>query len=338
MLDLSKSLEPRPGNRPDASRPIDRPESIVLPRWPESTGGWSVEGRASIVQPGNTLWPALVAALYSQGSAVEVEDMAVLQLPRGAVLDGVSAGYPPGKGPSLYDGLSGGQLVCSLIRQAIREADPECPLRDVILDANRLVGQVFAGHQLDVSKAEVLGGAAGVAFEFRDGNLNIIQWGDCQAVVEDVNGVLMVTGNQVYKADLEQRAIMRELMLKHGSDRARMWAELYIIIASLRSERVNNAEHPCGYGLLNGQDALAPFLTEMSIPCERLRSALFCSDGLVPLHETRDRESMIAYFANRSGASLPALLDAMREVETAQSSTSHVAQTEATAIKISAEA
>jgi serine/threonine protein phosphatase PrpC len=248
-----------------------------------------------------------VEIISEQGSALRREDGLVAVKGLYAVLDGISFPYSPSHPPLLFQGMSSGELVVRLVEKFLMRFHfplPEEDSPEIILSKRKLKECILhINHRLKkiISPFGELAGATFAITKIDQGNVEVVQTGDCMAVIELKDGEIIFSPNQVREHDKEmheeierlQREIAKKLFnlplekvprTKMGRIRLEMWDRFYDKFYQARKERVNNPDNPLGFGLLNGQKKLAKMIWEKSLEEKEIKTILMFSDGLMPFN------------------------------------------------------
>ena len=274
-----------------------------------------------------------IEAIYDTGTASPQEDQLIFKQPFFfGVADGVSGLYLPEEGPTLYEGRTGGQMVCDVLLKTIVTASPKESLLRIMLNAN----QAIAAHQTyPLEESEMLGGATFAVAKFTNEQIIIIQAGDCFALWVSKNGKIGITKNQVFHHDTQMRQEIARLMEKHGGNQQKMWQEFRPFLAHYRRQQMNNKNHPHGYGVLNGQPNAKEMWAEFILFREEIKLLLLFTDGLI-YYSDSEKEQFFAekvYELYKKGG-LGTILKETRIAEEKEKTTSHIDHAEATAIAI----
>lgn len=231
-----------------------------------------------------------------------MEDGVVDSIPFVGVVDAYSAPHSKEVPPILFDGLTGGQLVRSIILDAFASAPANLPLEKVAIEANKEIcrRQVI---QMSVFLKEP-GRWAGASFALAKINetenvVEILQGGDCYACWWGLSGI-GITQNIFYPYEKEIRTKKAELMAKHNKNREKMEVEFCPYLVQKRDKNANQK-----YAVLNGQPEVEKLWQKTKIPFAGLKFLFFFSDGLVPFswaeNEPRLAKMVLANFNEGGG-------------------------------------
>ncbi len=285
-------------------------------------------------------YPTLqIEAISSQGTAERQEDGLIL-IPPGVfgVFDGFSAPYSDMHPPTLFDRMSGGEMVREVVLRTFYSATSHSSLRELILEANRIVGETQIARGIPIDRADLLAGASFVFVRIGSESVEIIQAGDCLAVCAYTSSEIGVTKNQVYFHEIEALRAIAELMDKHRGDRGKMWVDFVPVLSSLRQRDINQRSIKTGYAALNGQPALRECWQETRVSTAGLRLLLLFSDGLVSFPETaggRNTAMAKRLVSDYKERGLGYILRERRKQEEKDAERAYIARAEATAIAIS---
>ncbi|MBZ9577851.1 hypothetical protein KJA13_02330 [Patescibacteria group bacterium] len=277
----------------------------------------------------------MIKVLYDQGSARIPEDGIIFQPPYYyAVTDGITGIYLPDEGPTLFHGMTGGQLASHIISYAFRNASPATSsLEGIVRRANSLIRQDIEASGLSLKESELLPSAAFVVASVNTTNIHILQGGDALAIWQTKDGTLGATPNKTYSYEEELLLIIAELMKKHKGDRQKMWEEFRPILTEKRRANINTKQG--GFALLNGQPEFEHFWQKFTLPRAGIGFLLLFSDGLIPFEWTKNELGMageIIRLYKKGG--LYAILEATRQIADDKKSLTHEDYPEATAIAI----
>lgn len=251
-----------------------------------------------------------IDSLCDQGSSKAREDGYFVTLPFVGVMDGVSdphdRDHPQVK---FRDGrLTGGEATSRIIEEFFiqRSTGQDAAtqdLRDLILEANQLVGNEFKDHGFSLDSPETLPGATFAIAKIDEKRVEIIQAGDCFALWVNKESEVAITSMQTRQLEAEadedaeriQRRIAKEkynLELEEVNPaqvkeiREEMWREYLPVWIETRRRYVNNPSNPHGHGLLNGQTALKEMWFHRVLERDSLETLLLFTDGLTPHWKT----------------------------------------------------
>lgn len=271
-----------------------------------------------------------IETIYSPGTSKRQEDGRIENWPFLGVVDGVTATHSPKRPPTLFDGMSGAEIVRKIILETFCTAKLDSPLKKVILQANQRIRKFQTAQGIPLERSDLLAGAVFVFVKVAE-TIEIIQGGDCFAIWV-INSKIGITKNQTYLANHHQ--LIAELMEKYEGNREEMWDEFYSYLCALR-RRDYNQPIKTGFAVLNGQPWVSKCWQEIEIPLQNLELLLLFSDGFVPVEE-RGNEKELAkkvvalYFKE----GLNGILERTRRIEEQRKRSSHIDHEEATAIAI----
>lgn len=274
-----------------------------------------------------------IKTIYDSGTAKPKEDQLIFRQPFFfGVADGVSGLYLPDEGPTLYEGRTGGQMVCDILLKTIIEASPTESLLGIMIRANNAIAKNQI-HPLE--RSEMLGGATFAITKITDEYISIVQTGDCFALSASKDEKLGITRNQIFNHDAQLLEHVSRLMKKHNGNRNEMWREFRPIAAKNRREHINNKQHPDGFGELNGQYNASDLWKGSISSREDAKLLLLFTDGLIYYPDSENEQYLAEkiYKLYQKGG-LEAILQETRIAEEKVKETSHIDHAEATAIAI----
>src|SRR4030042_6723247 len=234
----------------------------------------------------------MIETIFSQGTSRCREDGLFVNPPFFGVVDGLSAPHNPVKeGPLRFNGLTGGEMARKIVLETFCSASADLSLERVLLQANQRVGKIQTTQGISLSRPDLLSGVSFVSIRIRDADVEIIQGGDCFAIwLSDSNAwrhkAIGATRNQAYKATVEIKNIIAQLMAKHNYDRSLIWDD-FVPILSMQRLRDINKRTKTGYALLNGQPELSDcWQKTLAWSTQNLRLMILFSDGFFPFIPT----------------------------------------------------
>lgn len=268
--------------------------------------------------------------IYSPGTSKRKEDGLINNWPFFGVVDGVTAPYSPSRPPTLFEGMSGAEIVRKVILETFYGAKTSSPLKNVVLKANREIKQFHAAQGILLKRSDLLAGATFVFVKLAK-IIKILQAGDCFAVWV-INSKIGVTKDQTQLAAHHQ--LIAGLMEKYKGDRKKMWDEFYPHLCTLRL-RDYNQPFKTGFAILNGQPWVSKFWKEIRIPSQGIELLLLFSDGFVPAQERSNEkelaERLVTLYRKKG---LNGILERTRRIEERRKRNSHTDHEEATALAI----
>lgn len=261
------------------------------------------------------------------------EDGVIDSFPFVGVVDAYSAPHSREVPPILFDELTGGQMVRSIILDAFVSAPANLSLEKVAIEANKEICR----HQV-VSKPALLkepGRWAGASFALAkikedEEVVEILQGGDCYTFWLGLSG-LGFTKNIFYPYEKELRTKIADLMAKHNKNREEMLVEFCPYLVQKRAENANKK-----YAVLNGQSEVEKLWQKTEIPLAGLKFLLFFSDGLVHFNWVRDQlglaKMVLANF--NEGGGFRDIIKLTRNIEESEAGQSHETFAEATGLVI----
>lgn len=275
--------------------------------------------------------------IFDQGSAEFAEDKHIVAFPFAIVCDGTSGVYEPRHGPMMFDcrtggKMTGGQMVCSELVQAIVRAGPldNCP--DLLGLANAMVRSRLADAGLHASETDKTPGAVFALVKIGEKSIDLFSCGDARIFGTLHDGGTFSTQNQSSQHEAEIRAKFAEC-LKHTT-RDQAWWEIAPFLREKRKERVNM---PDGYNLLNGQpefDASLAKPTLNSLPRSAVSFLLLFTDGFLGWDRDANSAISILWKIKNGSLSLRDIVNSARGTEFMRRERSYITHAEATAIAI----
>lgn len=295
-----------------------------------------------------------VSCIYDKGSSKFREDGFICKLPFYGVWDGTSAPYSPKFPMEMFGGNhSGGEFVNGIIKYSFETVNSGLDLSHAISMANALLFFELkeCGYECECRTYK----RPGATFAFMKTSLqtiNIVQAGDCFALVVNKDGTFFITENQVHLHDMAmnrmiyetQCAIAREKNIPEGEIekyrnfiRAEMRDRFYPILCDARDKDINNPQSERGYGLLNGQDNLFEMMTEYTFLTNEVDFVILFTDGMIPwdllkdMDKTKIGESIINLYKK---GNLKEILRSARDFENTNKTKSYTDFAEATAVAV----
>lgn len=263
-----------------------------------------------------------IKIIYDQGTAKEVEDGFVVNPPFFGVIDGTSA-----------VNFDNGELTTKTILETFYSAKEEELLEKVILRANRKLANLWQRRKIPLGRSDFLPGAVFVFIKIGPKKVEIIQGGDCFAVIEKKNGKIITTKNQAFKHVSEHLMTIANLMKKYRN-RQKMWQEFEPILARSRLRDANRKTDK-GFCVLNGQAAMKKFWQKIVVKRDQVKLMLLFTDGLIYYLESKN-ENLLAkkiLDAYKAGG-FEKILKRTRNLEDKVKFISHIDHAEATALAL----
>lgn len=274
-----------------------------------------------------------IETLYDRGSAPHIEDFHLVSLPFLVVSDGVSPPYGSEHPLFMIEGQSAGAVAGKIVCDTFALALPNQPLTEVMVEANRQVATAHERWGRPLDRADLLAGASVVAVKLGD-EIEIAHVADAIAFWRLHSGEIGATENRMYDYEANLLQIFAETMAEVGGDREAAWVRYGPIRRAIIQECANRPG-PGNYSVMNGQSALVPLISTLTIPREEVAELVICSDGLVPFELTRDSAALAQWFFNAYDAGgLEEVLTRKREIESRNSKRTHVNHAEVTAIAV----
>ena len=274
-----------------------------------------------------------VTTIYDQGDATIVEDQVIFSLPFVGVADGVSGLYLPDRGPRLFDGLSGGQMVVDALHSVAQRSYAKQSLEQIVIWANERVRRAQHSAGVPLDRSDLLAGASFALAKIGDEEIEIIQAGDCFALWRMYGGEYQMTSNQVFLHDMETRGIIARLMQKHAGDKQKVWEEFGTTLSRMRRERVNKKVSK-SYGLLNGQHTLKDCWQVFTLSRKDVARVMLFTDGLIYYPESGDGALAWKVLELYQKGGLENILLQTRMQEDLQEGEIHIRHSEATAVAV----
>lgn len=282
-----------------------------------------------------------IETIFDQGTAKYIEDMLVLKIVEGfggssliaGVVDGVSELYIPARGPKLFNGKTGGQVICAIIEHSFSSTQTEDSLETILSRANEEIKLRAMKQGIPMDRSDLLPGAAFALAKINHQTIEVLQGADCFAVWLKNNGEIGATRNQIFLHDLDWRQIMADLLKKYQGNRNKAWREIIPALSRARLEHVNKREN--GYALLNGQLTLSECWQKITLPHNDIKLLLLFTDGLIPFQESKDEQVLGTKIINLFQlGGLKMILEETREIEEAEKETTHIDHAEASGTAI----
>lgn len=274
-------------------------------------------------------------AIYSQGTAEEVEDGMIINPPFFGVIDGASAAYRTKAERILFNGMTGGEMVRKLVLETFYSAGADSFLEETILQANQRIGETQEKQGISLDRTDLLAQASFVFIKIEEETVTIIQGGDCFALWLSADGGIGITENQAFLHDTKVLDKIALLMRKYKGDRQKMWMEFAPFLAAARLRDVNK-KIKAGFAQLTGQPWLPEYWKKIIIPKPRL--LLLFSDGLVPFEETAHSSASILAkktLETYQKGGLGLLLQKIRKKQFEKQKLNHIDQQEITVLALS---
>lgn len=225
-----------------------------------------------------------IEAIYSQGTAGETEDGFFVNPPFFGVVDGFSAPYNDKRKPELFDGQRGGEMVRKEVLKAFYSASPHDPLEDVVLEANRKIGEIQTAKGIAIESSERLAGGSFAFCKIEKGKMKIIRGADCYVLWTADSGKANITKPQNYDYETKAHRIIKGLMKKHKGDRQKMWIDFYRPLQRMRRKNSNKGTE-LGFAVLNGQPWVKYHWEAFELPSGSVKTLLLLTDGFMPFIE-----------------------------------------------------
>lgn len=272
-----------------------------------------------------------IEMIYSPGTTRNLEDGHFINSPFFGVVDGYSAPYSDERPPVLFGGLTGGQMVKSVILDAFNSGSADLSLERVAFEANGQIGRQ-QGYiaQIPLNQADRLAGASFLFAKIKEENVEILQGGDCYGLWVKESGKIGITQNKFYPYELELRNKIVQLMQDCQQDRQEMWKRFCPFLSQMRKENINTK-----YVILNGQPKASKIWEKIEIPLFDLKYLICFSDGLVPFKEAKNQQQLaekVVKLFNEGG--FDKVLNWTRTIEKEEAAQSHEDQAEATGLAI----
>ncbi len=288
------------------------------------------------------------SAIYDQGTAKVIEDVAAITFPHFAVADGVTGIHLPGRVPTNRAGDSLGREAALTLRQSIQDANINDLPEDVARKANDKLREIYRKRS-SLHEPALRGGTTGALLSLGQDTLNWAQWGDAFVLYQLRDGSVFSSWNQLAAHDSEMYAKIAELMKEGGralyQDRTQltdpelnevrsryMWPRFTPFLREKRNQRINGTEHG-SYGLLNGERAFPSCVRSGSVDLAELDVAVIATDGFLEI-EKRSGEVIGAaeLLSAVKNEKLVTVLERQRERERSRAQSAHISHQEATAI------
>lgn len=221
------------------------------------------------------------AKYFEDAHAIEYRNNDMTDL---CVIDGVSGFHSPQVPNRMFysDGvqITGGQAVAQLIRRTFVDPNPGWSLAEVLEVANNAIRH-FARRNDIPNQADDLPAAHIAAARLSPDAIEIIQTGDCCAIIEYHNGDIYSTPNSEWEFGKYEVPRQKELLEQHGS-MAEVWNRIEPEFRCWRRELTN-----VRYPTLNGQAACQKLWNRQAFLLRPIRRLLLLTDGLVKAEDLR---------------------------------------------------
>lgn len=200
------------------------------------------------------------------------------------VLDGVSF-YAPAAGPSLFGGLTQGQLAVWIVQRAFLSARPGWPITETLVAANNSLRQESIRYHLYLDEPEFLPGTAFALMQIEKENISVVWGGDCGAVWLMKDGSMNGTSNHSYSYELWVEKTFAAIKEKHGGDLNAAWEE-WLPIRRRKIRALQNK--PGGSSIISGQPEFDGTWEEIKLPAKEVSLIILFTDGFVRFKDTKD--------------------------------------------------
>ncbi|MCC3372917.1 GNAT family N-acetyltransferase [Cohnella sp. REN36] len=226
-----------------------------------------------------------------------------------AVIDGVSAVVPY----TDDEGRSGGCIAARLLADELSAADPELDLRAAVLRANASLLARMEEAGVDVAAKWKRWGAVFAAVKWGLTRVEYVQAGDCMLLARYADGdVRVLTRNQVADFDRQSLGAKRQLSQSGKLSAEEIAGRMKPVFKHNRDK----ANAPDGYGVMNGDPALADAMEYGSLSKERITRIYAVTDGMFHLIEYDDDPRKWEKLADRLDAiGIAAYMEELRERE-----------------------
>jgi hypothetical protein len=271
------------------------------------------------------------------GTATQKEDALMENYPFYVVIDAFSEPYSPKMPQILFNGLTGGEIICRIVAQGFSLIRPEYILNPLIAGINISVSNQFRAKGMPVDDSGCIPGASFIFAKIEEEKklIRLIQGGDCLGFWLLKSGGIGFTRDQAYGHVSKNLLTIRQLR-KKGLSIGEMWNVFAPILAERRRRDINKKTKQ-GYASLNGQIEVGYSWQRIDLSTDELDTLILLSDG---------------YFQNEEGSlkNIPALaeriikeyqtlglkemLEKKRRKEARNSDPSYITHDEATAIAL----
>lgn len=254
-----------------------------------------------------------------------------------------------------FDGFSGGELVRLLLEQKAHlfsNCDTQHSVANLIYYMNGELRNTWKMHKIDHGDPGELPGATIAFAQVRGGHVHLCQAGDCFAIWKKRDGTIGITENQVRAHEVEMNATIEKLQrevalelfgirLEDAIDvqrkeiRAEMWDRFCPILKLARTQDINNADSPRGYGLVNGVGNTLLF--QEIFHQKEMAILLLVTDGMIPweaMKSMTDQEIAEKVLADYQEGGLTGLLRIARGIEKRVANVNYIDSAEATGIAL----
>ena len=300
--------------------------------------------------------PKNITALYSRGSDEgPIEDGKVVHSPYYVVVDAFSEPHAPKYPQTLipqFDGpdITVGEMISRTIEDTFHTAPSQEKLENILCRADKKTWNTKLKHMLpEIAR---LAGATFAAAKIDEQQVEIICAGDAFALVQQRNGNIFFSKNQVLLHDRRMHRFISGIMEKVAKERgikleqtdgtalksirAEMWNRFCPILREARGEAINNPDVSQGYGALNGELARPRLWEETSYLTKDIKCIFLFTDGFIHWSLLgRMKHTTLAKFILEMYQTdgVDGILRMTRALERA-TATSHISYAEATVIAL----
>jgi len=182
-------------------------------------------------------------------------------------------------------GHNGGYLAANLLKRSLERADGSdgAGLVEQVIAANRKLREAMSAY--GIAEKHAFWACCVAAVQIVGESLHYAQLGDCMVIARYRDGrVEVLTENRV--KGVSARAVAKRAA---AGEREEDYSDTYL---KMKYNRTHMANSPDGYGVMNGEEAVASFIQSGEVPLSDLSHVLLVSDGMfhpeLPLEATME--------------------------------------------------
>ncbi len=290
--------------------------------------------------------------IYSQGDAKNREDGFSISADMALVVDAFSGPFCAEHPAIIHNGMTLGELSA---RTAEKTFQSQPTLPNVLRSVNSAIHEQKTDIEGDPEIIR-LAGLCFAAMKVSASLTHIITGGDCFALVEQKNGEIFFTENQVAVSDQKMHQTIEKIMSEIAAERnvelgsiqdeelsairREMWNRFYPILKKEKIRVINNAKTEGGYSFLNGDPNFDQLWQSKVFQSASIKRIILFSDGLVDwsiLKFMPNVQLSVFLLELYKRSELEGILDFTRSIETAKAGQSYTNFCEAVAIALNFE-